>query len=122
MRNRTVAALAAGSIAIGTIAGLTIAGSSAAAGAVRHYRVIERSFSVGSGQTRAFTVKCPSGYSPVGGGGHAGSGEWAAYSPAYAGISGSDISLNHKGWTVTAFVTSSQGATYFTADAVCANW
>ena len=122
MKHRGVALLGAASIAIGTMAGITMAGSSAAVGAIRHYRVIERSFVVDTGQTKVLNVRCPSGYAPVGGGGHVGSGEWSTTSPVFAGISGSDIDLNHKGWAVTAYVISPQGNTSFTADAVCARW
>jgi hypothetical protein len=117
---RGMALLAATSAAVGTIVGLTIANSPAALGTVKHYKTVERTFLVRSNHVRVVDLKCPSGYVPVGGGGHVGSGAWVAEQPALAGISASDLDLTHKGWSVTAFVTSEQGNTSFTADVVCA--
>ncbi|HUD37215.1 MAG TPA: hypothetical protein VMR14_09990 [Streptosporangiaceae bacterium] len=122
MKLRGIALLVAGSVAVGTMIGVTLAGATAAGGAVEHTKVIQRTFVVRQGHQRVFDITCPSGYVPVGGGGHVGDNEWLGSNPAYTGISESDVDLAHTGWAVTAFVTSLQSRTSFTADAVCATW
>jgi hypothetical protein len=122
MKLRGISLLVAGSVAVGTMIGITLAGASAAGGAVEHTKVIQRTFVVRQGHVRVFDITCPSGYVPVGGGGHEGAGVWLGSNPAYTGISESDVDLTHTGWAVTAFVTNAQSRTSFTADAVCATW
>jgi len=123
MRRKVLMTVVAGSIACGALGGMTMGIASAAQSAVVHYKVIEKHFDVPSGASRLETVTCPTGLDPVGGGAHYGVNEWPALSqPAFAGIAQSDLSLNHRGWTVNAWVNSSQGTTSFTADVVCASW
>jgi len=117
---RVMTSLAAGSMVLGAIGGVAIATASGASGTVRHYKIIERTFLVDTSHIKVVDVKCPTGYVPVGGGGHVGAGAWGADLPTQAGISASDADLSHRGWAVTAYVLAPQGRTSFTADAVCA--
>jgi hypothetical protein len=112
----------AAALTAGLAVGLLVAGATAAGGAVKHTKVVERTFLVKSGQARNYDLHCPAGYVAVGGGGHVGGNAWPVESAAYAGIAASDVDVNREGWTITAFVTSLQGNTTFTGDVVCATW
>ena len=98
----------------------SVIGASAAPSAAVHYKVVQKHFTVGSGQQKLETVTCPRGLKPVGGGGHFGSPGFIVANPAIVGIDESAISNNLRGWTVSAYVASSQGTSSFTADVVCA--
>lgn len=117
MKHRTMATIAAGTLTFGTVIAAALA-VPAAQGAVPRYTIIEKSFVVQPATSRNFTIYCPTGRIPVGGGGHAGQGSF--FGDPGAGIYASDISLHHRGWTVSAFVGASFGPTSFTADVVCA--
>ena len=122
MKRRAMALFAAGTAVCGLVVGTTVSVASAAPAAVVHYKVVEKKFTVLSGATKTVTVKCPTGMRPVGGGAHYGQNSVPGANPAFVGISESDISLNRRGWTITAYTTSSQGPSAFTADVVCARW
>jgi hypothetical protein len=111
-------------MAAGLVGGMTMGIASAAQSSPVHYKVIEKTFVVASGATVARTLTCPHGMSPVGGGAHYGAGEFAETSQDTAGdgISESDLSLNHRGWTVVTWVAATYGASSFTADVICASW
>lgn len=124
MKLKNMALLAAGSVALGTVAGIAgvaFTGSSAL-GTVVHYKVVERTFTVGSGHERVIDIKCPRGYLPVGGGAHFGSGGWPGATSGFNGVLESDLDLSHKGWASTVYVSPSSGNSSYTADAVCARW
>src|ERR1700722_143570 len=116
------ACVAIGAIAGGSIAGVVAAATPAASGSVVHYKVVERTFVVGSGHTRVYDIKCPAGYLPVGGGAHYGANSFSGALPGETGVLESDLDLTHKGWTLTVYVASDIGRSSFTADAVCAHW
>src|ERR1700722_6740658 len=116
------ACVAIGAIGGGSIAGVVVAAPPAASGPVVHYKVVERTFVVGSGHTRTYDIKCPAGYLPVGGGAHFGNGSFSGAFPDETGVLESDIDLTHKGWASTVYVASDIGRSSYTADAVCAHW
>lgn len=117
MKRSALAALAVGAMTFGTVIGTAMA-APIAQGVVPHYIVVEKTFVAQPATPRTFTINCPAGRMPIAGGGHAGAGSFFG-SPA-AGVYASDISLNHRGWTVSVLVGASYGATSFTADVVCA--
>jgi hypothetical protein len=126
MKHKALAALATGAIAFTGTAGAAIAMASSAQGAtavVPHYKVVEKTFIVATNSVRLFTVTCPRGMQPLGGGAHYGSNSFPnPVIPGSVGIQESDISLNRRGWTVAAYVAPSFGASTFTAHVVCGRW
>jgi hypothetical protein len=123
MRRRIIGAAAAASIAFAAgIGGLTVGIASAAQSSPVTYKVVEKDFVVQSGATKVVTISCPAGLKPVGGGAHYGVNEFPAVAPSAVSIADSDLSLSHRGWSVAAYVSSSSGASSFTADVICASW
>ena len=76
---------------------------------------------VNTGTQQLVDVHCPSGQVPVGGGAHYGNAFPGLGNAQWAYVSESSIDESRTGWASTLVVTSTQGNTYFEANAICVN-
>ena len=88
---------------------------------VSGYNVVTQYFTVNTGTQRLVDVQCPAGQVPVGGGAHYGNAFPGLGNAQWAYVSESSIDETRTGWASTLVVTSSQGNTYFEANAICVN-
>lgn len=118
------AVLLAAAALTGSTVGVLMAavGASSASGTIPHYKVVEKTFIVATGHQKTIDIKCPAGMSPVGGGAHYGSHGFPGGNASAQYIAESDLDVSHRGWAITAVVTSPVGNSAFTADAICAAW
>jgi hypothetical protein len=115
-------------IAAATLTGSTVGflavglSATSASGTIPHYKVVERTFIVTTGHQKSIDIACPAGMKPVGGGAHYGTHGWPGGNASAQYIAESDLDISHRGWEITAVVTSPVGNSSFTADAICAAW
>ena len=95
-------------------------GPQGAAGA-SGYNVVTQYVTVNTGTQQLVDVHCPSGQVPVGGGAHYGNAFPGLGNAQWAYVSESSIDESRTGWDSTLVVTSTQGNTYFEANAICIN-
>jgi hypothetical protein len=119
MKVKALATFMSGALTCGVATAALLGASSAAQGAGVRYHVVTKTFVAQPYTPRTFTVKCPSGMVALGGGGHYGTGaEFGG--EAANGVFGSDISSNHRGWTLSVDVADGSGPSSYSADVVCA--
>ena len=83
------------------------------------YNVVTEYFTVNTGTQQLVDVHCPTGEVPVGGGAHYGNAFPGLGNAQWAYVSESSIDESRTGWASTLVVTSTQGNSYFEANAIC---
>jgi len=121
MKARLAGGLIASALLLGGGIGLAAGGTRVSA-TTTHYKVIESSFSLSTGNARSLDLKCPANLYPVGGGAHVGRGTWVSEGVATGYVSESDVDASHRGWETTVWDIHPHGNPIFTADVICASW